>query len=181
MSDMEILSGLDFDIRDVDLTAQEVGRMGLLDTLGDEMFGLELEFSAKAGKEARLVAIQERHAREITDSFIMERALTTVSEEDILRPGRALLPTDAPYRACVYRLCGKSNGQDQEIGGVRFISFASGSEVHFDVPVHVNGIPRVPFNGFHTDVIRTLGNELVAFKDDLSLSADLTRVVGPED
>lgn len=173
----ENLGPLDFNIGETSLTPEELGAMSLLDGLVE----LELEFSEKTKKEIILTDVQMRHARELQDASIIDYALPRVSERDPFYPHQKLLPVNAPYRTCVYRLKGTYEGQDQEIGGVRFITFASGAEEHFDVPVHTNGIARRPFDDFHAEVIRRLSDELYALKAELSLDFSLTKVVGPEE
>lgn len=176
MSDLERLADLDRELQ-LALSPDLLGQFALLG--GEE----DAILSPDEKRRMELADMQVRHTTVLRDEGTLWKAYMEATDYDIRQPDRIPLPMGVPYRACIYRLRGRRNGQDIQVSGIRFITndFAEGEirETSYDVPVVVNGQARVGFGSMDIDVMGRLVGELEDRRQDLRLRHDLTSVLIP--
>ncbi|HEU4914756.1 MAG TPA: hypothetical protein VFT16_05155 [Candidatus Saccharimonadales bacterium] len=176
MSDLERLADLDRDL-EAALPPELLGRLALFD---EE----EIHTDPYQRRCMALADLQARHVAELRDQGTLWKAEMEAMSFSIANPERPLLPSNLPYRACVYRLNGQQDGAPVVISGVRFTTIEIAPtgdviEMPYDVPVIVNGKPRVGFGSLDIDVMDRLVTELEAQRQELRLGHDLAAVLQP--
>jgi hypothetical protein len=177
MSDLERLADLDRDL-EAAISPDLLGQFALIG--GEE----DVELSPQELRRMQLSDLQVKHTAELRDEGTLWKAYMEATDYDVKQPERALLPIGTPYRACVYRLRGTRNGQQIHVSGVRFITsdFVDGeiTETNYDVPVVVNGRPRLGYGSFDIECMDRLVGELEARRQELQLRHDLASVILPK-
>jgi hypothetical protein len=176
MSDLERLADLDRDL-EAAISPDLLGQFALLG--GEE----DTILSPDEKRRMDLADLQVRHAAELHDEGTLWKAYQEATNYDIRQPDRVPLPVGIPYRACVYRVRGTRSGREIQVSGVRFVTsdFVDGEvrETNYDVPVVVNGQPRVGFGSMDIETMDRLVGELEDRRQELRLRHDLSGVLIP--